>query len=69
MKKQKKHSLENITWSEMGKQNVKAEKVYCSQPTRTYGLPKIHRPSALDSMAPFRPIVSSIGTYNYEFDK
>ena len=46
-------------------------KIYptCSQPTRIYGIPKIHRPSALDSMAPFRPIVSSIGTYNYEFDK
>ena len=28
MKKQKKNSHEGITWSEMGKQNVQAEKVY-----------------------------------------
>ena len=27
--KQKENSLEGITWSEMGKQNVQAEKVYC----------------------------------------
>ena len=30
MKKQKENSQEGITWSEMGKQNVQAEKVYCS---------------------------------------
>ena len=30
MKKQKKNSHEGITWSEMGKQNVQAEKVYWS---------------------------------------
>ena len=29
MKKQKENSREGITWSEMGKQNVQAEKVYC----------------------------------------
>ena len=28
MKKQKENSHERITWSEMGKQNVQAEKVY-----------------------------------------
>ena len=28
MKKQKENSLENITWSEMGKQNVQAKEVY-----------------------------------------
>ena len=28
MKKQKENSCEGITWSEMGKQNVQAEKVY-----------------------------------------
>ena len=28
MKKQKENSYEGITWSEMGKQNVQAEKVY-----------------------------------------
>ena len=31
MKKQKENSHEGITWSEMGKQNVQAEKVYCHQ--------------------------------------
>ena len=30
MKKQKENSHEGITWSEMGKQNVQAEKVYWS---------------------------------------
>ena len=30
MKKQKENSREGITWSEMGKQNVQAEKVYSS---------------------------------------
>ena len=28
MKKQKENSLENITWSEMGQQNVQAKEVY-----------------------------------------
>ena len=28
MKKQKENSLENIMWSEMGKQNVQAKEVY-----------------------------------------
>ena len=32
MKKQKENSREGITWSEMGKQNVQAEKVYWSRP-------------------------------------
>ena len=31
MKKQKENSHEGITWSEMGKQNVQAEKVYCQE--------------------------------------
>ena len=29
MKRQKANSLENITWSELGKQNLQAKKVYC----------------------------------------
>ena len=29
MKRQKANSLENITWSELGKQNVQGKKVYC----------------------------------------
>ena len=32
MKKQKENSHEGITWSEMGKQNVQAEKVYSNTP-------------------------------------
>ena len=35
MKKQKENSHEGITWSEMGKQNVQAEKVYCHEKLRT----------------------------------
>ena len=31
MKKQKENSHEGITWSEMGKQNVQAEKVYWTE--------------------------------------
>ena len=30
---QKEYSHEGITWSEMGKQNVQAEKVYCGSET------------------------------------
>ena len=30
LKKQKENSREGITWSEMGKQNVQAKKVYCT---------------------------------------
>ena len=38
MKKQKENSHEGITWSEMGKQNVQAEKVYCLTAIKTnYG--------------------------------
>ena len=32
MKKQMENSREGITWSEMGKQIVQAEKVYCTWP-------------------------------------
>ena len=31
MKKQKESSLENITWSKMGKQNVQAKEVNCDK--------------------------------------
>ena len=40
-----------------------------SQPSRIYGLPKMHKPRAPNSTPPFRPIVSSIGTYNYSLAK
>ena len=40
-----------------------------SQPARIYGLPKMHKPWAPNSIPRFRPIVSSIGTYNYNLAK
>ena len=40
-----------------------------SQPARIYGLPKMHKPRAPNSTPPFRPIVSSRGTYNYSLAK
>ena len=40
-----------------------------SQPARIYGLPKMHKPRRPNSTPPFRPIVSSIGTYNYSLAK
>ena len=43
-----------------------------SSPARIYGLPKLHKltsTSAKPSSIPFRPIVSSIGTYNYNLAK
>ena len=30
-----------------------------------YGLPKLHKTRQPGNLPPFRPIVSSIGTYNY----
>jgi len=42
MKKQKENSHEGITWSEMGKQNVQAEKVYYSGMTRTTVQLQVH---------------------------
>ena len=43
-------------------------KIYpsASQPARIYGLPKMHKPCGPNSLPPFRPIVLSIGTYNYK---
>ena len=40
-----------------------------SQPARIYGLPKMHKAREPNSIPPFRPTVSSIGTYNYELAK
>ena len=34
-------------------------------PARIYGTPKIHKFSSSDSFSKLRPIVSSIGTFNY----
>lgn len=40
-----------------------------SQPARFYGLPKMHKARGPNETPPFRPIVSSIGTYNYNLSK
>ena len=40
-----------------------------AQPARIYGLPKMHKDFGPNSTPPFRPIVSSIGTYNYNLAK
>ena len=40
-----------------------------SQRARIYGLPKLHKDFGANSTPPFRPIVSSIGTYNYNLAK
>ncbi|XP_068735304.1 uncharacterized protein [Montipora capricornis] len=40
-----------------------------SQPARIYGLPKMHKVQDHSSTPPFWPIVSSIGTYNYNLAK
>ena len=40
-----------------------------SQPARIYGLPKMHKVREPSSAPPFCPIVSSIGTYNYNLAK
>ena len=40
-----------------------------SQPARIYGLPKMHKFSSIDINPKFRPIVSSIGKYNYNLAK
>ena len=47
------------------------DKIYPSgsQPAQIYGLPKMHKARELNSIPPFHPIVSSIGTYNYELAK
>ena len=34
-----------------------------------YGLPKLHKVKDSCPLPPFRPIVSSIGTYNYQLAK
>ena len=38
MKKQKENSHEGVTWSEMGKQNVQAEKVYSASSLQKHNL-------------------------------
>ena len=47
------------------------DKIYTSgsQPARIYGRPKMHKAREPNAIPPFRPIVSSVGTYNYELAK
>jgi len=40
-----------------------------SQPALIYGLPKMHKIKSPNEVPPFRPIVSSINTYNYRLAK
>ena len=40
-----------------------------SQPARLYGLPKMHKIQSPNVVPPFRPIVSSLNTYNYQLAK
>ena len=40
-----------------------------SQPALIYGLPKLHKTRSPNEIPPFRPIVSSINTYNYRLAK
>ena len=51
--------------------NIIYDKIYPSgsQPARIYGLPKMHKVQDHSSTPPFRSIVSSIGTYNYNLAK
>ena len=51
--------------------NVKYENIYPSGsfPAKIYGSPKMHKPFDSNSLPNFRPIVSSIGTYNYNLSK
>ena len=38
-----------------------------SAPARIYGTPKMHKFSSSDSLPKLRPIVSPVGTFNYNF--
>ena len=51
--------------------DVEYEKIYPSGscPAKIYGSPKVHKPFDSNSLSNFRPIVSSIGTYNYNLSK
>ena len=51
--------------------NVEYEKIYPSGscPAKIYGSSKMHKPFDSNSLPNFCPIVSSIGTYNYNLSK
>ena len=53
-------------------ENVEYEKIYPSgsyPSAKIYGSSKMHKPFDSNSLPNFRPIVSSIGTYNYNLSK
>ena len=51
--------------------NIEYEQIYPSgfSPAKIYGSPKMHNPFDSNSPPSFCPIVSSIGTYNYNTSK
>ena len=51
--------------------DIEYEKIYPSgsSPAKIYGSLKMHKPFDSNSLPNFRPIVSSIGTYNYNLSK
>ena len=51
--------------------DVEYEKIYPSgsSAAKNYGSPKMHKPFDPNCLPNFRPIVSSIGTYNYNLSK
>ena len=59
------------TLREINKKNIFSDTEYSSlypkgsKPARLYGTLKIHKTFLPGSLSPFQPIVSSIGTYNY----
>ena len=40
-----------------------------SQPGHTYGLPTMHNIQSPTAIPPFRPIISSLNTFNYQLEK
>ena len=40
-----------------------------SQPSRLYGTPKVHKTKSNSEVPSFRPIVSSIGSFNYNLSR
>ena len=57
----KNHSIDNDTYTKIFPKG--------SQPAKFYGLPKLHTKSENHNQPPLRPIVPSIGAYNYNLAK
>ena len=64
MKKQKENSHEGITWSEMGKQNVQAEKVYYTKTIIRLRLVNIGEYSPRLRLGEYSPIFTSPSANN-----